>query len=211
MLSRDAQAGPIYAHWLPALQNAVYGRHVPRDLVLEVAAKSGLPTMLHALENPDEKWFGADPKATRDRIVRESFTTAVAQVRKRFPKIEEMRWGAMHTATFRHPFASVNPLYAKALNVGPYERAGDGNTPNNTRYDDAFQQIHGATYRHVFDLADWDKGLATSAPGQSAQFGSPHYVDLAPLWAEGRYFPLAYSRKKVEEVTRNKLMLRPGN
>ena len=50
-----------------------------------------------------------------------------------------------------------------------YERTGDGNTPNNTRYDPDFKQIHGATYRHLFDLADWDKGLATSAPGQSGQ------------------------------------------
>ena len=47
---------------------------------------------------------------------------------------------------------------------------GDGNTPNNTRYDAKFQQTHGATYRHLFDLADWDKGLATNAPGQSGQF-----------------------------------------
>ena len=37
--------------------------------------------------------------------------------------------------------------------------------------------------RHgLFDLADWDRGLATSAPGQSGQPGSPHYDDLLPLW-----------------------------
>ena len=62
---------------------------------------------------------------------------------------------------------------------------------------------------HIFDLADWDKGLATSAPGQSGQYGSPHYADLAPMWANGEYFPLAFSRKKVDEVTRHKLVLRP--
>jgi penicillin G amidase len=117
----------------------------------------------------------------------------------------------MHTATFRHSLASVNPLYAKSFNIGPFERTGDGNTPNNTRYNDKFEQLHGATYRHLFDLADWDKGLATSAPGQSAQYGSPHYADLAPLWAKSEYFPLAYSRAKVDEVTKNKLVLRPAN
>ena len=112
---------------------------------------------------------------------------------------------------FRHPLASMKPEFSKAFNIGPFERTGDGNTPNNTRYDDKFQQLHGASYRHVFDLADWDKGMATSTPGQSAQFGSPHYGDLAPLWAKGEYFPLAYSRKKVEEVTKNRLWLRPAN
>jgi penicillin amidase len=209
-LSRDSQAGPIYAYWLPALQHAVYERHVPGDLIKEVAAKSGLPTMLHALEQPSEAWFGANAREQRDQILRASFLQAVTALQKRFPDIQQMRWGAMHTTAFRHPLASVNLLYEKKLNVGPFERTGDGNTPNNTRYDDNFQQIHGATYRHVFDLADWDKGLATSAPGQSGQFGSPHYADLAPLWAEGRYFPLAYSRKKVEEVTAHKLILQPG-
>ena len=124
---------------------------------------------------------------------------------------KKLRWGDLHTVTFRHPLASMMPEFAKAFNVGPFERTGDGNTPNNTRYDDTFQQLHGASYRHVFDLADWDKGMATSAPGQSAQFGSPHYGDLAPLWSKGEYFPLAYSRKKVEEVTKNRLWLRPAN
>ena len=88
-------------------------------------------------------------------------------------------------------------------------RPGDIYTPNNTRYDESYQQIHGASYRHLFDLADWDRALATSAPGQSGQPGSPHYDDLLPLWARGEYFPLAYSRKKVEEVTQHRLWLKP--
>ena len=51
--------------------------------------------------------------------------------------------------------------------------------------------------------------MATSAPGQSGQPGSPHYADLLPLWEKGEYFPLAFSRKKVDEVTRHRLVLKP--
>ena len=87
-------------------------------------------------------------------------------------------------------------------------RPGDGHCPNNTRHDDTFNQIHGATYRHVLDLADWDRGLATSAPGQSGQLGSQHYADLAPLWAKAEYFPLTYTQRKVEDVTRHRLTLK---
>jgi penicillin amidase len=83
-------------------------------------------------------------------------------------------------------------------------------TPNNTRSDAAFRQIHGATYRHLFDLADWDRALATSAPGQSGRPAAGHYADLAPLWAKGEYFPLAYSRARVGAVARHRLTLRPG-
>ena len=59
------------------------------------------------------------------------------------------------------------------------------------------------------DLADWDRATATSTPGQSGQPGSPHYADLLPLWAAGEYFPLAFSQKKVEEVTQHRLLLLP--
>ena len=57
--------------------------------------------------------------------------------------------------------------------------------------------------------ADWDRGVVTSVPGQSGQPGSSHYDDLLPLWAEGKYFPLTYSRGKVDQVTRHRLQLKP--
>ena len=209
-LSVDSQAGPIYEHWLPALQDAVYAPHAPKELRKDLAAKSGLATMLKALEQPSETWFGPDPKAARDRLVASSFAAAVAEVKKRWPTPDQLRWGSMHGITFRHPLAPQNPAYQETFNIGPFQRGGDGTTVNNTSFDGSFQQIHGATYRQLFDLADWDKGLATSAPGQSGQPASPHYADLAPLWAAGRYFPLAYSRQKVEEVTRHRLWLKPG-
>ena len=37
-----------------------------------------------------------------------------------------------------------------------------------------------------------------------------NYGDLLPLWAEGRYFPLLYSRGKVEEAAKNRLRLEPA-
>jgi penicillin amidase len=87
--------------------------------------------------------------------------------------------------------------------------AGDAHTPNAAVQNATSAHTNGATYRHVLDLADWDKGVATSAPGQSGQPGSPHYDDLLPLWLKGEYFPLAFSRAQVEKVTRHRLRLMP--
>ena len=84
------------------------------------------------------------------------------------------------------------------------------NAPNAASHDEKFRQTSGASYRHLFDLADWDRGLATSTPGQSGQPGSPHYADLLPLWADGEYFPLVYSRPAVDKVTRHRLTLQPA-
>ncbi|MBA4062434.1 MAG: hypothetical protein C0501_01770 [Isosphaera sp.] len=207
-LGVDAEAGPLYAIWLRELQHGLYGPHVPKELLASAVSLGGLPTALAALENPDARWFGADPTAARDQLLRETFAAAVGKLKK-LPEGQQRRWGALHTATFEHPLGRLGAGVGTALDVGPFERPGDGNTPNNARHDDRFRQVHGATYRHLLDLADWDRGLATSAPGQSGQPGSPHYADLAPLWAKGEYFPLAFTRPKVDEVTRHRLTLRP--
>jgi len=203
-LGVDSRQGPLYAAWLKEVKAAMLALHVPRHLHKVCAEIVGVPVMLKALADADPRWFGGDARAARDRLVRETFARAAKQAMG-LPR----RWGALHTVTFRHPLGGLSATHSGAFDLGPVGRPGDEHCPNNTRSGDDFRQIHGATYLHLFDLADWDRGLATSAPGQSGQPGSPHYGDLLPLWAEGRYFPLAYSRKKVESVTRQRLLLSP--
>ena len=104
---------------------------------------------------------------------------------------------------------SINE-YAGAFRIGAFPTEGGPHTPNLGMYDENFVRRNGPSYRQIFDLADWDRAVATSTPGQSGQPGSPHYADLAPMWANGEYFPLAFSREKVREVTAHRLMLRPA-
>ena len=75
--------------------------------------------------------------------------------------------------------------------------------------DGSFEQTTGASYREIFDLADWDHSVATNAPVQSGQPGSKHFDDLLPLWSAGQYFPLRYSRNAVDAVTTDRLILQP--
>ena len=72
-----------------------------------------------------------------------------------------------------------------------------------------YEQRTGPTYRQIIDLADWDRSVFTNTPGQSGQPRSPHYSDLLPLWAEGEYAPLLFSREAVGKNTRHKLILTP--
>ncbi|MCS6851471.1 MAG: penicillin acylase family protein [Gemmataceae bacterium] len=212
VLSVDAAAGPLYGFWLRELTKSFYQPHVPERLMDFVGSRGGVVPMLQALEGPDARWFGADPAAGRDRLLRESFTRAVRQtVAALGPDPRQWAWGRLHVTPFHHPLAVLGPDVAQAFNLGTVPRPGDGHTPNAAGHNERFEQTTGASYRHVFDLADWDRGLATSTPGQSGQPGSPHYADLLPLWAKGEYFPLAYSRPKVEEVTRHRLRLVPAS
>ncbi|MBL8798322.1 MAG: penicillin acylase family protein [Planctomycetia bacterium] len=210
-LALTSQAGPLYGHWQRGLLDAFYKSQVPEKLVEFVRSRQGLEIMLTALEKPDAFWFGPDPAAGRDALLRTTFAAAVKHTKAALgddPKT--WAWGKLHTTTLRHPLASKGEAYAKAFNLAPTPKAGDGSTPNAAGHNPKFEHQTGASYRHIFDLADWDRGLATSVPGQSAQPGSPHYGDLLPLWATGEYFPLAFSRKKVEEVMKHKLILKPA-
>ncbi len=61
----------------------------------------------------------------------------------------------------------------------------------------------------VADTSDWDNSVGLNAPGQSGNPDSPHYRDLFELWARGNYFPIFYSRPKVDSVTESTTVLRP--
>ena len=106
------------------------------------------------------------------------------------------------SAVFRHPVAA-------AFDLPGVPRGGDGNTVNATGGGGDYVQRYGASYREILDCADWDRSVATSVPGQSGQPGSPHYGDLLAGWAEGRYFPLVFSRARVEQETAHVLTLTP--
>src|SRR5262245_20220373 len=205
-LTVDSKAAVLFELWFRALQQEFAAQNVVPELRSAFNALNGPQVMLSAIEATDENLVGT--KTWRDEFLRTTFARAVKQL-KALPESQSSRWGALHTATFRHPLATLDAKVAKAFNLGPIERPGDANTPNNTRFDDKFNQIHGASYRHLLDFSDWDKALATSTPGQSGQPGSTHYADLLPLWAKGEYFPLAYSDAKVNEVTQHRLKLTP--
>ncbi len=117
-------------------------------------------------------------------------------------------WGQIHTATFQHPLASTGDAARLRFNVGPFPRAGYGDTVFATGGSDTRQTV-GATFREVMDLADWDRSIGTSAPGQSGQPGSPHFNDLAKLWAAEQYFPYSFSQALVEKNAEATLVMRP--
>ena len=59
------------------------------------------------------------------------------------------------------------------------------------------------------DVGDWDRAVGTNTPGQSGDPRSPHYRDLFEEWALNRYFPVAFSRERVEAVAESRLQLAP--
>ena len=168
--------------------------------------------VIDMLHSPNGR-FGSDPVAGRDALVARSMEEAVAELTKRFgADMSAWQYGqpSYHHALVEHPLSdAVNAATLAKLNVGPLPRGGDGSTVSATGGAD--NQTSGGSLKIIADTEDWDKSVGLNTPGQSGDPESPHYRDLFPLWARGEYFPIAYSRAKVESVRESTTRLTPGS
>jgi penicillin amidase len=164
--------------------------------------------MLRAFKNSDEKVLGENPNVKAALLMSESLNEAISDLKSRLGQdMKKWRWGDLHIAEFRHPLATDDTRRA-VFDLQPVSRGGDGNTVNATG-GARFTQRSGASFREILDLSNWDNSVAINVPGQSGQPESPHYRDLLPLWAEGKYFPLLFSREKIEKNAAQRLLLEP--
>ena len=208
-LSPESGAAAIYVTWEKALLENL------RNSLVEEAARSVVEELpLHKaigwLETPDGR-FGSSPPAERDRLLIHSLEQAVAALAKRLgPEPERWRYGDLgfHHVRLFHPLSGgLRDDLRRRFDLGPYPRGGNGETVNNTS--DGDNQTSGATFRIIADLADWDLSVGTNAPGQSGDPGDRHYSDLLYPWAEGKYFPVYYSRAKIESAAKKIIRLEP--
>ena len=225
----DAASGPaalFEVWWSRHLKPALFARLVPDPTLRALMVPGDVDAILAVLETPDAR-FGADPAQDRDTLLATTLEAAFADCSARLgPDTAAWAWGRLHHAAFEHPlagFAGVGFAGAgvagagsagadsAALNVGPFPHGGSGQTPMHTGYRPAdFRTIAGASVRMVIDVGNWDASRAINAPGQSGDPRSPHYRDLAPLWAQGQYVPLCYSREAVDASAALRIALTPA-
>jgi penicillin amidase len=212
VMDKSSVAAGIYGMWQRRVLANV------RDVMVPAAARDALGTNVLSLKRvidwlyaPDGR-FGADPTAARDALVAKSLDEAVAELTKRFgPDMAKWQWGqeGYHHALIRHPLAAaVNDATRARLNVGPLPRGGSGETVSATGSGD--NQTSGGSFKLIADTEDWDNSIGLNNPGQVGNPDHAMYRNLFEMWAKGRYFPVAYSRAKVESVTESVTQLTPA-
>lgn len=208
VLDKSSVAAGIYAMWERKLY-AESGRFVPRELKGLLTIQ--LSKLVAWLQSPDSR-FGPDPQKGRDTFLQETFQKAVndlsAKLGKSIPGWTYGQEAYKHTALL-HPLHAVLTAEQKSkFNLGPVPRGGNSHTPNTTGSLD--RQSHGASFRFIADLSDWDKTLMMNTPGQAADPRSQYYSNLFAQWAADGYFPAYFSREKIESVTDAITILAPG-
>ncbi len=210
VLDRTSVPAGIYEAWFSKLESNI------RQVVIPVAARPFFPTvstkrLIEWLTDPSDA-FGANPRAGRDSLILLSLAQAVEDLTRRFgADPAAWAWGraGYHYALIRHPLsAAVSDDMRSRLDVGPVPRGGDGSTVGATG--GPGNQLAGASFRIVADVGDWDAAVGTNNPGQSGDPDNPHYRDLFPEWADDHYFPVAYSRSRVEASAERTSVLLPA-
>jgi penicillin amidase len=198
-VTSDSAPAALYEIWIRRMRAAFLQRDLRPDLIPVGERALTTRSMLRSIRD----------RAPLDRAkfllttLHEAFADA-QKILGEDPAI--WRWGKLHVVNFRHALDKRDAKFDR----GPIERSGDGDTVCVTvARSPSFEQVHGASFREILDLADWDRSLAINVPGQSGNPESAHYDDLIAFWSKGEYFSLLFTRAQVEQNASETTTLHP--
>lgn len=210
VLTKQSSQAALYEVWLQKLSARFANLVVPAEARGIVAGASLFNLLLKSLRHPTSEIFGPDPESKARALLSGSLSDAFVDLKARLgadPKT--WKWGDLHVAVFKHQLSTDEARHV-ALDLSSVPRGGDNNTVNATAFGGSdYVQRAGASFREILDMSNWDNSVAINVPGQSGQPQSRHYGDLLGLWADGKYFPLLFSREKVEANAAERLQLVP--
>jgi penicillin G amidase len=210
-LTADSPAAALFELWWSThLKPAFFAQVVPDPELRGLIMTPGdVESILSSLESP-AKHLGSE--SARNKLLLSTLSSAYRDAAKRMgDDANSWAWGKLHQGYFAHALTALqstkNP---KEMIVGPLPKGGGDSTPMMAAYRPAdFRVYLGASVRIVVDVGDWDNSQWINSPGQSGDPRSPHYGDLAPLWAKGEYVPMLYSQEAIKKVTEQRIVLAP--
>ncbi|MEN8113180.1 MAG: penicillin acylase family protein [Actinomycetota bacterium] len=170
------------------------------------------------LDNPNDP-FWDDTKTGdaegRDDILERALAAGYEDVVDRFgDDPDNWRWGEMHTSTFENQTLGKSGigLIEDRLNRGPFPSSGGGSLVNATGWTayKGFETTWLPSFRMLVDLGDLSRSLSTHTTGQSGHTDHPHYDDMIPLWVNGEYSPMLWTREQVDNAAETVQTLVPG-
>ena len=209
VLDQRSTEAAIYVAWERQLLDRVKKLFIPQ--AVQELLSLNMKRVIDWLSAPDGR-FGPNPLDGRNALLVDTLSEAISHLESRLgPNMTQWQYGDARYkhALIRHPLgATVRSDLRDQLDVGPVSRGGYGRTVNNTGNGD--NQTSGASFRIIADSENWDNSVGTNSPGQSGDPDNVHYRDLFDLWARGQYFPIFYSREKVESVVEQTTNLEPA-
>jgi len=204
----ESVAAGLYVAWEKELVKAIRSRKVPSSI--QGLIQPQLSKIIDWVVHP-EQLFTENAIQQRDLLIAQTWTTALRELSKQLgPSMDHWQYGqaAYKHVALQHPLSKwVDASLQKQINLVPLPRGGYSHTPAANGAGN--NQNAGASFRMVTDLSDWDLTQMTNTPGQSGDPRSPLYKNLFEDWAEDRYFPAYFSKKKIKKHSAEHLVLKP--
>ncbi|SDB26056.1 penicillin amidase [Flavobacteriaceae bacterium MAR_2010_188] len=209
-LNKNSIAAAIYTSWENAIQREADKKFIPKQILGNISHIQ-LHKIIEWISGPDGK-FGAPAEKSRNNFLKTAFEQAIDTLKNNLGEdMNQWQYGQeklKHTYMEHALSSSTTRDIQNKLDLGPLPRGGNSYTPGSTGGN--LRQSSGATFRIIVNTGDWDAAIATNSPGQSGNPESPFYGNLFESWANDEYFPVYYSKKKIDSVTVEKFILRPS-
>ena len=204
---KSIEAG-IYVAWEDEIRKKAHEKFVPQKVKKHIRSLQ-LKRILDWIQNPENSPFKT--LASRDLFLKETFMNAIIELKISLGE-DPSKWqygqeNYKHSSLTHALGTGTKSEIASKLNLGPYPRGGNAYTPGSTGNNKL--QTSGASFRMIVNTGDWDATIGTNAPGQSGDPDSPFYDNLYKNWSEDKYFPVYYSREKIEDHLYKKTLLKP--
>ena len=165
-------------------------------------------------EGPDEWIDNVDTpeKESMETIISRSISAALDTLTARQGGYgENWQWGKVHTFTLEHPMGGVKILNRLLrLNSKSYGAGGSNHTVAPFAFRNNLKAVHGASERHIFNTADWDKSLTVIPTGTSGIPGSPFYLSQTETYVNNGFYSEPFSDAAVEAAKKYEMIFRPG-
>lgn len=124
----------------------------------------------------------------------------------------EWQWQNIHKLTLSHYLGRVKVLdWLFGFNSQTYPVPGSSHTvcPYSYYMGYSYDAIHGASQRHIFDVADWTRSETVIPTGTSGIPASPFYCNQTDMYVNNQYHADYFSEKQVLENAVYKMKLIP--
>lgn len=208
-LETSSVPAAIYVAWENQIKNMANYRFIPKE-AKGIIKTLQMKRIMDWITKPDSH-FGANPILGRDKFLKDAFIKAVSELETNLGSdMSQWHYGQAknkHTYMEHALSHAVNDVTRSKLDLGPLPRGGNAYTTGSTGGN--LRQSSGASFRMIVNTGDWDAAIGTNGPGQSGNPDSPFYNNLFEPWAKDKYFPVYYSRNKIDSVAVGAKILRP--
>jgi len=175
--------------------------------------------MRNLVTQPESPWWDnqltPDTVETRDDILLRSFEDTVSQMQNNFrADISKWpTWGEVHVANFRNATlgeSGIGPI-EELFNRGPFATGGGSSIVNATSWTvgESLEVDWLPSMRMIVDLGNLQNSLTVHTTGQSGHAYHPQYIDMAPLWANIKYYSMHWDADVITAEAASHLRLVP--